>query len=120
MISVEKLTIDFTGTPLFEEVSFLVNPKEKIALVGKNGAGKSTMLKVFAGKQQSSGGRVSMPKDFKIGYLPQHLLVQDNKTVMDEAKSAFGDVLDTQKRVEQLTQALAERTGYESAEYVLP
>ena len=117
MISVEKLTIDFTGTPLFEEVSFLVNPKEKIALVGKNGAGKSTMLKVFAGKQQSSGGRVSMPKDFKIGYLPQHLLVQDDKTVMDEAKSAFGDVLDTQKRVEQLTQALAERTDYESAEY---
>ena len=117
MISVEKLTIDFTGTPLFEEVSFLVNPKEKIALVGKNGAGKSTMLKVFAGKQQSSGGRVSMPKDFKIGYLPQHLLVQDNKTVMDEAKSAFGDVLDTQKRVEQLTQELAERTDYESAEY---
>ena len=118
MISVEKLTIDFTGTPLFEEVSFLVNPKEKIALVGKNGAGKSTMLKVFAGLQQSSGGRVSMPKDFKIGYLPQHLLVNDDKTVMDEAKSAFGDVLDTQKRVERLTQELAERTDYESAEYV--
>ena len=117
MISVEKLTIDFTGTPLFEEVSFLVNPKEKIALVGKNGAGKSTMLKVFAGLQQSSGGRVSMPKDFKIGYLPQHLLVNDDKTVMDEAKSAFGDVLDTQKRVDYLTQQLAERTDYESQEY---
>ena len=117
MISVEKLTIDFTGTPLFEEVSFLVNPKEKISLVGKNGAGKSTMLKVFAGLQQSSGGRVSMPKDFKIGYLPQHLLVNDDKTVMDEAKTAFGDVLDTQKRVERLTQELAERTDYESAEY---
>ena len=113
MISVEKLT----GTPLFEEVSFLVNPKEKIALVGKNGAGKSTMLKVFAGLQQSSGGRVSMPKDFKIGYLPQHLLVNDDKTVMDEAKTAFGDVIDTQKRVERLTQELAERTDYESAEY---
>ena len=117
MISVEKLTIDFTGTPLFEEVSFLVNPKEKIALVGKNGAGKSTMLKVFAGLQQPSGGRVSMPKDFKIGYLPQHLLVQDDKTVTDEAKSAFGDVIDTQKRVDYLTQQLAERTDYESAEY---
>ena len=117
MISVEKLTIDFTGTPLFEEVSFLVNPKEKIALVGKNGAGKSTMLKVFAGLQQSSGGRVSMPKDFKIGYLPQHLLVQDDKTVMDEAKSAFGDVLDTQKRVDYLTRQLAERTDFESQEY---
>ena len=117
MISVEKLTIDFTGTPLFEEVSFLVNPKEKIALVGKNGAGKSTMLKVFAGMQQPSGGRVSMPKDFKIGYLPQHLLVQDDKTVMDEAKSAFGDVLDTQKRVDYLTGQLAERTDYESQEY---
>ena len=117
MISVEKLTIDFTGTPLFEEVSFLVNPKEKIALVGKNGAGKSTMLKVFAGMQQPSGGRVSMPRDFKIGYLPQHLLVQDDKTVMDEAKSAFGDVLDTQKRVDYLTGQLAERTDYESQEY---
>ena len=117
MISVEKLTIDFTGTPLFEEVSFLVNPKEKIALVGKNGAGKSTMLKVFAGLQQPSGGRVSMPKEFKIGYLPQHLLVQDDKTVMDEAKSAFGDVLDTQKRVDYLTEQLAERTDYESQEY---
>ena len=75
------------------------------------------MLKVFAGLQQSSGGRVSMPKDFKIGYLPQHLLVNDDKTVMDEAKTAFGDVLDTQKRVERLTQELAERTDYESAEY---
>ena len=85
--------------------------------MGKNGAGKSTMLKVFAGLQQSSGGRVSMPKDFKIGYLPQHLLVNDDKTVMDEAKTAFGDVLDTQKRVERLTQELAERTDYESAEY---
>ena len=117
MISIENLKVEFGATPLFEGVSYIINPKDRIALVGKNGAGKSTMLKVFAGLQQSSGGRVSMPKDFKIGYLPQHLLVNDDKTVMDEAKTAFGDVLDTQKRVERLTQELAERTDYESAEY---
>ena len=89
MFSVNGLTVDFTGTPLFEEISFQVNDKEKIALVGKNGAGKSTMLKIFAGLQQPTHGSVSMPKGVKVGYLPQHLLVKDDKTVLDEVKTAF-------------------------------
>ncbi|MGM9805718.1 MAG: ABC-F family ATP-binding cassette domain-containing protein [Candidatus Aphodosoma sp.] len=117
MFSVENLTVDFTGTPLFEDISFLVNPKEKIALVGKNGAGKSTMLKIFAGRQQPSSGKVSMPKDVKIGYLPQHLLVKDGKTVLEEVQTAFSSVFETRQLVDRLTVELAERTDYESEEY---
>lgn len=79
MFAAENLTVDFTGTPLFEDISFLINPKEKIALVGKNGAGKSTLLKIFAGLQQPSHGRVVIPKNATIGYLPQHLLVKDEE-----------------------------------------
>lgn len=117
MFSVENLTVDFTGTPLFEEISFLVNPKEKIALVGKNGAGKSTMLKIFAGLQQPTSGRVSMPKEVKIGYLPQHLLVKDDKTVLEEVQTAFSSVLETRRLVDRLTAELAGRTDYESEAY---
>lgn len=117
MISVENLTVDFTGTPLFEEISFLVNPKEKIALVGKNGAGKSTLLKILAGIQEPMGGRVNMPKGLTVGYLPQHLLVQDNKSVLDEAKTAYATLLEAQQRIEDINHQLATRTDYESVEY---
>ena len=117
MFVAENLTVDFTGTPLFEDISFLINPKEKIALVGKNGAGKSTLLKIFAGLQQPSHGRVVLPKNATIGYLPQHLLVKDEKTVLDEVKSAFSNLIDTQKLLDKLTEELASRTDYESQEY---
>ncbi|MGM9794613.1 MAG: ABC-F family ATP-binding cassette domain-containing protein [Candidatus Aphodosoma sp.] len=117
MFAAENLTVDFTGTPLFEDISFLINPKEKIALVGKNGAGKSTLLKIFAGLQQPSHGRVVLPKNATIGYLPQHLLVRDEKTVLDEVKSAFSNLIETQKLLDKLTEELASRTDYESQEY---
>lgn len=117
MFAVENLTIDFSGTPLFEDISFLINPREKIALVGKNGAGKSTLLKIFAGLQQPTSGRVIISKEAKIGYLPQHLLTKDDKTVIDEVQTAFSNVLDTQALVDRLSAQLAERTDYESQEY---
>jgi len=85
MISVEQLTVEFGGSPLFDEISFLVNPKDKIALVGKNGAGKTTLLKIFAGKQSPTRGRVTLPKDTTIGYLPQHMIHNEGTTVLQEA-----------------------------------
>ena len=117
MFAAENLTVDFTGTPLFEDISFLINPKEKIALVGKNGAGKSTLLKIFAGLQQPSHGRVVIPKNATIGYLPQHLLVKDEKTVLEDVKSAFSKLLDTQDILDKLNNELASRTDYDSQEY---
>ncbi len=117
MFATENLTVDFTGTPLFEDISFLINPKEKIALVGKNGAGKSTLLKIFAGLQQPSHGRVVIPKNATIGYLPQHLLVKDEKTVLEDVKSAFSKLLDTQAILDKLNNELASRTDYDSQEY---
>ena len=117
MFAAENLTVDFTGTPLFEDISFLINPKEKIALVGKNGAGKSTLLKIFAGLQQPSHGRVVIPKNATIGYLPQHLLVKDEKTVLEDVKSAFSKLLDTQVILDKLNNELASRTDYDSQEY---
>lgn len=117
MFSVNGLTFDFTGTPLFEEISFQVNDKEKIALVGKNGAGKSTMLKIFAGLQQPTHGSVSMPKGVKVGYLPQHLLVKDDKTVLDEVKTAFEGVFAKQKEIDDTVAELDKRMDYESEDY---
>lgn len=117
MFAIENLTVDFSGTPLFENISFLINSKEKIALTGKNGAGKSTMLKIFAGLQQPTSGRVLLPRDAKVGYLPQHLLVKDDKTVMQEVQTAFASLLDTQKNIDRLTIELTSRTDYESKEY---
>lgn len=117
MISIEHLTVDFSGTPLFEDITFLINPKEKVALVGKNGAGKTTMLRMIAGEQQPTAGIISMPKGFTIGYLPQHLLVKDNRTVRDEAMTAFSDIFSIQNNIKQLENELAERTDYESESY---
>ena len=117
MFAAENLTVDFTGTPLFEDISFLINPKEKIALVGKNGTSKSTVLKITAGAQQTSHGRVVIPKNATIGYLPQHLLVKDEKTVLEDVKSAFSKLLDTQAILDKLNNELASRTDYDSQEY---
>ena len=118
MFSVEHLTVDFTGTPLFEDISFLINKGEKVAIVGKNGAGKSTLLKVFAGIEQPVSGVVSMPRGTEVGYLPQHLLVKDGHTVRQEATMAFGQLLQTKENVERMTAELAIRTDYDSDDYV--
>jgi ATP-binding cassette subfamily F protein 3 len=89
VISVENLQVEFGATPLFEEVSYVINKRDRIALVGKNGAGKSTMLKILAGLQQPTGGRVSIPKETTVGYLPQVMILSDGRTVMEEAETAF-------------------------------
>ena len=117
MISVEQLTVEFGGSPLFDEISFLVNPKDKIALVGKNGAGKSTLLKIFAGKQLPTRGKLTAPKDLSIGYLPQHMIHNEGTTVMEEAEKAFEHITELQEDIERMNIELAERTDYESDEY---
>ena len=117
MISVEQLSIEFGGSPLFDEISFLVNSKDKIALVGKNGAGKTTLLKVFAGKQSPTRGRITIPNDLTIGYLPQHMIHNEGTTVMEEAEKAFEHITDLQDEIERMNIELAERTDYESDEY---
>jgi ATP-binding cassette subfamily F protein 3 len=117
MISVEQLTVEFGGSPLFDEISFLVNPKDKIALVGKNGAGKTTLLRIFSGKQQPTRGRVTVPKDLSIGYLPQHMIHNEGTTVMQEAEKAFEHITELQAQIERMNIELAERTDYESEGY---
>jgi ATP-binding cassette, subfamily F, member 3 len=117
MISVEQLTVEFGGSPLFDEISFLVNPKDKIALVGKNGAGKTTLLRIFSGKQAPTKGRVIVPKDLTIGYLPQHMIHNEGTTVMQEAEKAFEHITELQAEIERMNVDLAERTDYESVEY---
>jgi len=117
MISVEQLTVEFGGSPLFDEISFLVNPKDKIALVGKNGAGKTTLLRIFAGKQNPTKGKVTIPKDLTIGYLPQHMIHNEGATVMQEAEKAFEHITELQAQIEQMNVDLSERTDYESNEY---
>lgn len=118
MISVNQLTVQFGGFDLFKDVSFLVNPKDRIGLVGKNGAGKSTMLKILCGLQQPSSGEVIIPDGIKIGYLPQQMVHQDGKTVWEEARTAFAEVLEMDKRIQQVNLALGQREDYESEEYL--
>ena len=117
MISVEQLTVEFGGSPLFDEISFLVNPKDKIALVGKNGAGKTTLLRIFAGKQNPTKGKVTIPKDLTIGYLPQHMIHNEGATVMHEAEKAFEHITELHAQIEQMNVDLSERTDYESDDY---
>ena len=117
MISVESLKVEFNATPLFEDVSYVINKKDRIALVGKNGAGKSTMLKILAGEQSPTSGNVSLPKEVTIGYLPQVMKLADNRTVMQEAELAFEHIFKLQADLERMNQELAERTDYESDEY---
>ncbi|MBR2624149.1 MAG: ABC-F family ATP-binding cassette domain-containing protein [Paludibacteraceae bacterium] len=118
MISVEQLSVEFSAKPLFDNISFQVNPKDKIALVGKNGAGKSTMLKIFAGLQQPTSGRLSVPKGVVIGYLPQHMLYNDGVTVREEVEKAFDGIKQQQKLIDRLTTEMSERTDYESKDYM--
>jgi ATP-binding cassette subfamily F protein 3 len=119
VISVENLQVEFGATPLFEEVSYVINKRDRIALVGKNGAGKSTMLKILAGLQQPTGGRVSIPKETTVGYLPQVMILSDGRTVMEEAETAFERIKEMQANIERMNQELAERTDYESESYQL-
>lgn len=117
MVSVDKLNVEFGGFTLFNDVSFVLNKKERIALAGRNGAGKSTMLKIFAGKQEPTSGSVSFPKDVTIGYLPQHMTLKEGNTVFEEAALAFEHIHLLEERLNKVNLALAERTDYESEEY---
>ena len=117
MISVEGLRVEFGGFTLFEDVSFVINKKDRIALVGKNGAGKSTLLKILAGLQSPTGGIVSIPKETTIGYLPQHMQLKDTRTVREEAEQAFDHLHEMEREMERLNAQLAERTDYESDAY---
>ena len=118
MISVDNLAVEFGGTALFSEVSFTINENDKIALMGKNGAGKSTVMKIIAGEQRPSKGHVRFPKDAVIAYLPQHLLTEDECTVFEEASKAFAHVYAMRNEMEQLNKALETRTDYDSDEYM--
>ncbi|MBQ7512979.1 MAG: ABC-F family ATP-binding cassette domain-containing protein [Prevotella sp.] len=118
MISVESLKVEFGVKPLFTDASFVVNDRDRIALVGKNGAGKSTLLKILCGQQQPTSGTISIPNDTTIGYLPQVMKLQDDTTVREETQKAFADVTKMAERLERMNQQLAERTDYESADYL--
>ena len=117
MFSVENLKVEFGARPLFHDVSYVVGDKDRIALVGKNGAGKSTMLKIIAGLQQPTSGTVSIPKEMTIGYLPQVMKLADTRTVRQEAETAFEDIHRLKAEVERLNNQLVERTDYESEDY---
>ncbi|PKQ65095.1 glycosyl transferase family 2 [Labilibaculum filiforme] len=118
MISINNLTVEFGGFTLFKQVTFIVNSRDRIGLVGKNGAGKSTLLKIFAGFQAPTAGTVSLPNEIKIGYLPQQVNHIDGNTVMEEALSAFEEVLGLEKEIAAINLEIAERTDYESDDYM--
>ena len=118
MISVEGLKVEFGVKPLFTDANFVINPRDRIALVGKNGAGKSTMLKILCGQQRPTAGTVAIPTDTTIGYLPQVMKLQDNTTVREEAQKAFANVTKLAQHVEQLERQMSERTDYESDAYM--
>ena len=119
MISVEGLKVEFGVKPLFQDVSFVVNDRDRIALVGKNGAGKSTMLKILCGMQKPTAGNISVPADTTLGYLPQVMVLQDDTTVKEEARKAFADNTRLKEKVERMNRELTERTDYESEKYML-
>ena len=118
MISVEGLTVEFGVKPLFLNASFVINDRDRIALVGKNGAGKSTMLKILCGKQQPTSGNVAMPNDQTVGYLPQVMILQDDTTVREEARKAFAKVTQMKAKIDEMNRQLADRTDYESDSYM--
>ncbi len=117
MISIEGLKVEFGVTPLFEDVSFVINKKDRIALVGKNGAGKSTMLKILAGEQRPTEGTVAVQRNITVGYLPQVMVLSDTRTVMEEAEMAFEHIFEMQERINRMNQELADRTDYDSESY---
>lgn len=117
MISIDGLTVEFGGFTLFDAISFVVNKKDRFALVGRNGAGKSTLLKLLAGLQSPTRGVLSMPKDLTVGYLPQHMIHEDGLTVLEEAEKAFQTIFDLQADIERINLELSKRDDYESASY---
>ena len=118
LVSVEKLKVEFGATPLFQDVSYVINDKDRIALVGKNGAGKSTMLKIIAGLQQPTSGTVAVSGGSTIGYLPQVMVLSDEHTVREEAEQAFSHISQMQERLDRMNQELADRTDYDSESYM--
>ncbi|WP_341900157.1 ABC-F family ATP-binding cassette domain-containing protein [Fluviicola taffensis] len=118
MISVDNVTVEFSGKVLFSDVSFVINDTDKIALMGKNGAGKSTLLKILAGVNKATKGGISAPKDAVIAYLPQHLLTEDNCTVFEETSKAFAAIFAMRDEIEALNQELTVRTDYDSDDYM--
>ncbi|MCZ4693997.1 ABC transporter ATP-binding protein [Ancylomarina euxinus] len=117
MVSVDGLAVEFGGTTLFKDISFVINEKDRIALMGKNGAGKSTLLKIIAGADKPTRGRIGAPKDAVIAYLPQHLMTDNTRTVFEEASQAFSRIFEMEKEIEDLNIQMASRTDYESEEY---
>ncbi|WP_026977964.1 ABC-F family ATP-binding cassette domain-containing protein [Flavobacterium tegetincola] len=118
MITVNDISVQFGGTTLFSDVSFAINENDKIALMGKNGAGKSTLLKIIAGQSKPSTGNISAPKEAVVAYLPQHLLTQDDATVMEEASKAFGAIFQMKAEIDEINEQLTIRTDYESDAYM--
>ena len=118
MISVDGLKVEFSVKPLFEDVSFVINDRDRIALVGKNGAGKSTMLKILCGQEKPTAGTVSVPNDTTIGYLPQVMKLTDDTTVREETRKAFASVSKLKQRVDELQSQLSVREDYDSEDYL--
>jgi ATP-binding cassette subfamily F protein 3 len=117
MVSVDSLAVEFGGTTLFKDISFVINEKDRIALMGKNGAGKSTLLKIIAGADKPTRGRIGAPKDAVIAYLPQHLMTDNTRTVFEEASQAFSRIFEMEKEIEDINLQMASRTDYESDVY---
>ncbi|MDE6177103.1 MAG: ATP-binding cassette domain-containing protein, partial [Paramuribaculum sp.] len=118
MISVDALTVEFGGTTLFKDISFVINPKDRIALMGKNGAGKSTLLKILAGERSATRGKVTVPRDCTVCYLPQHMMTDDSLTVFEEASRAFSHLREMEAEIDAMNNELATRTDYESDSYM--
>ena len=118
MISAESLAVEFGGTTLFKDISFIINEKDRIALMGRNGAGKSTLLKILAGVRQPTSGTVNIPRDCVVAYLPQHLMTEDGRTVFEEASQAFAHLREVEKEIERMNEELTQRTDYESGSYM--
>jgi ATP-binding cassette subfamily F protein 3 len=118
MVSIDNLCVEFSARPLFSDVSYVINDRDRIALVGKNGAGKSTMLKIIAGLQEPTSGTVAVPRDTSIAYLPQVMILSDDCTVREETEKAFAHIHEMQAELDRLNNLMAERTDYESAEYM--
>ncbi|MDO5332553.1 MAG: ABC-F family ATP-binding cassette domain-containing protein [bacterium] len=117
MIAVQNLTVEFSAVPLFNNINYVINPRDRIALVGKNGAGKSTMLKIIAGLQRPTSGQVAVPAETTIGYLPQQMKLADETTLLEEVRKAFSHIDTMQRHLDDINRQLAERTDYESEEY---